>query len=314
MSGDTLQKHPLFDQISLGIGTWAWGDRLFWEYGKEYHEEEIRQVFQLCLASGIRFFDTAEIYGQGRSETLLGKFIRESDQKVTVATKFMPFPWRLRKASLLRALQGSLNRLGLMVVDLYQMHWPFPPVTIETWMEAMIEAHQAGLIRAVGVSNYDRARMERAQNTLTRHGVQLASNQVEYHLLNRRIEKEGMLKQCHEQGIAVIAYSPLAQGVLSGKYTPENLPSGPRRGRYGRRYLSAVQPLIRQLKKIGADNDGKTPAQVAINWAICKGTIPIPGIKTVAQFEQNLAALGWQLSEEDIARLDEVSDQVTLNL
>lgn len=314
MIGETIQKHSLFDQVPLGIGTWAWGDRLFWGYGKEYYEEDIRQVFQLCLASGIGFFDTAEAYGQGHSEMLLGKFLRENNQKVIVATKFMPFPWRLRKASLLRALRGSLNRLGLSAVDLYQMHWPYPPVTIETWMEAMIEVHQAGLIHAVGVSNYDRKQMDRAQNTLTRQGVQLASNQVEYHLLNRQIEKEGLLKHCHEQGITVIAYSPLAQGVLSGKYTPENPPSGPRRGRYGHRCLSAIQPLMRLLKKIGADYDGKTPAQVAINWTMCKGTIPIPGIKTVAQFEQNLGAIGWQLTEEDIARLDEASDQAARDL
>jgi len=314
MTEETIQKRPLFDQISLGVGTWAWGDRLFWGYRKEYREEDIQQVFQLSLASGIKFFDTAEIYGQGRSEILLGKFIRESGQQPIVATKFMPFPWRLRKVNLLKALRGSLNRLGLSAVDLYQMHWPYPPVTIESWMEAMIEAYQAGLIHAVGISNCDRKQMDRAENVLTRQGVQLTSNQVEYHLLNRRIEKEGLLKHCQEQGVTVIAYSPLAQGILSGKYTPENPPNGPRRGRYGRRCLLAIQPLLRLLNQIGADYGAKTPAQVAINWTICKGTVPIPGIKTVAQFEQNLGATGWQLSDEDIARLDESSDRVTKDI
>ncbi|MCC6147583.1 MAG: aldo/keto reductase [Anaerolineaceae bacterium] len=311
MSEESAATHPVFEQVNLAVGTWAWGDRLFWGYGKEYQEEDLRQVFRHCLASGIRFFDTAEVYGQGRSESLLGKFIQESGERVTVATKFMPYPWRLRKTALLKALRASLKRLGLQAVDLYQIHWPYPPVTVETWMDAMIEAHQEGLLRSVGVSNYDRQQMERAQNTLTRKGIQLVSNQVEYHLLNRRIERNGLLKQCQGQGITLIAYSPLAQGILSGKYTPENPPSGPRRGRYGRRMLAVIQPLIRLLNKMSADYDGKSPAQIAINWTICKGTLPIPGIKTVEQFEQDFGAQGWRLKEEDVALLDEMSDQVT---
>lgn len=314
MNDALIQRHPVFENISLGIGTWAWGDSLFWNYGRGYGEEDLRQVFQKSLAAGVRFFDTAEVYGQGKSETFLGRFIEESSAKVIVATKFMPFPWRLRRKSLIKALKKSLSRLGLPMVDLYQIHNNLPPVTVETWMEAMLEAVQAGLVGAVGVSNYDRQQTQRALDTLTSQGVPLASNQVEYHLLNRTIEKNGLLDQCREQGVTIIAYSPLAQGILSGKYSPEHLPGGVRRGRYGRRYLDQIQPLLRVMRKIGADREGKTPAQVALNWTICKGTLPIPGAKTPGQLEQNLGALDWKLTEEEIAQLDETSDQVIRNL
>lgn len=126
----------------LGIGTWAWGDRLFWGFGRGYDEADVGAAFQTSLNAGINLFDTAEIYGWGRSEQLLGQFVRELGQPVVVATKFFPYPWRLRQGDLLRALRGSLDRLGLSQVDLYQIHWPNPPVSIETWMAGLPQARQ----------------------------------------------------------------------------------------------------------------------------------------------------------------------------
>ncbi len=296
--------------IELGTGAWSWGDRLYWGYGRGYTEQDVRAAFETCLAAGINFFDTAETYGQGRSEQLLGQFLREANADVRIATKFMPYPWRLGRGALLRSLRASLSRLGLPAVDLYQIHWPLPPVNIETWMEAMLDAHQAGLIRAVGVSNYDRAQMQRAYDTLVREGVPLTSNQVEYHLLNRKVEKNGLLRHCQEQGITLIAYSPLGSGILSGKYTPENLPRGVRGTQFNARYLARIQPLIRLLKQTGSDLGGKSAAQVALNWVICKGALPIPGAKNARQAEQNAGARGWRLSAEQVAQLDEASDRV----
>jgi aryl-alcohol dehydrogenase-like predicted oxidoreductase len=275
---------------------------------------DLRAVFESSIAAGIRLFDTAEIYGQGQSEIILGQFLKQIQEPVFVATKFMPFPWRLSRQTLLGALKGSLKRLGLAQVDLYQIHQPLPPVNIETWMEGLAEAVQAGLTRAVGVSNYDRGQMQRAYDRLTREGLPLASNQVEFHLLNRKVEKDGLVRQCQELGVTLIAYSPLAMGVLSGKYSTENLPTGIRAGRYNRRYLEKVQPLINLAKKIGADHAGKTCAQVAINWTICKGTLPIPGAKSLRQAEQNAGARGWSLSEDEVGQLDEMSDRVCAEL
>jgi aryl-alcohol dehydrogenase-like predicted oxidoreductase len=303
--------HPLFTADLMGVGTWSWGDRLFWGFGREYSEADVRASFQASLDAGMHFFDTAELYGQGKSECLLGQFLKTCQQPVVIATKFMPLPWRLNKASLARALKNSLQRLGRETVNLYQIHWPFPPVTIESWMEALAQAAQDGYAQAVGVSNYSCTQTERAYTALARFGIPLASNQVEYHLLNRSIEKNGLFALCNELGIKIIAYSPLAQGLLTGKYTPEEPPHGARDGHVDRNYLKRIQPLIQVLRKIGNAHEGRTPSQVALNWTICKGAFPIPGAKNGRQALQNAGALGWRLCEDEVAELDRTSDWVT---
>jgi len=300
----------VFEGIEMGVGAWAWGDRMMWGYGRGYSLGDLRAAFETSLASKIRLFDTAEVYAQGQSEQILGQFIKGVQEPVFVATKFMPFPWRLSRSALRKALESSLRRLGIPAVDLYQIHVPLPPVNVETWMSAMAEAHQAGLVLAIGVSNYDSEQMQRAAERLMREGIHLASNQVEYSLLNRKVEKNGLLKRCEELGVKLIAYSPLAMGVLTGKYTPESPPPGGRGVLYNRRYLEKIQPLLHLLARLGSDHGGKTAAQVALNWTICKGALPIPGAKTMLQAEQNAGALGWRLSETQVAELDEISDRV----
>ncbi len=298
------------NDIEMGVGTWAWGDRLIWGFGSGYGEAEVAEAYSTSRQAGIRFFDTAEIYGQGVSERLLGKLAREDAGSILIASKFLPFPWRLTRSALKKGLAGSLKRLGVEKIDLYQMHWPYPPVPIESWMDAMAEAVREGSVGAVGVSNYDREQTERAAGRLASYGLTLASNQVEYNLLSREIETNGVLRYCQENGIRVIAYSPLAMGILTGKYTPENLPAGIRFRRYSRRLLEQIQPLIRLMLKIGSDHGGKTPAQVAINWVIRKGAIPIPGSKNLVQAEQNAGAIGWRLDSKEVEALDELSTRI----
>jgi aryl-alcohol dehydrogenase-like predicted oxidoreductase len=305
------KRHPIFDNVQFGLGTWAWGDRLYWGYGSGYHEEDLQAACQVCLAAGINFIDTAEVYGQGLSETLLGKFLKDADPQPIIATKFMPYPWRLSRGSLLKALRNSLKRLNRVKVDLYMIHQAIPPIRIETWMEAMAEAYSSGLTSAVGVSNYDRHNTQRAYDSLTRQGIQLASNEMEYSLLERKVEKNGLLKHCQDLGVTLIAYSPLAEGALTGKYTPENPIPGFRGSSKNRSYLSKIMPLISTLKKIGAAHEGKTPAQVAINWVMCKGAVPIPGAKNGEQAGQNAGAAGWSLTEDEVALLDDFSDRVS---
>jgi aryl-alcohol dehydrogenase-like predicted oxidoreductase len=186
-------EKDVFAGIEMGVGTWAWGDRLMWGYGRGYSLGDLRGAFETCLTTKIRMFDTAEVYGQGQSEQIAGSFLKSTQEPVFIATKFMPFPWRLSRSALRKALTASLRRLGLPAVDLYQIHMPLPPVTIETWMEAMTEVYQTGLTSAVGVSNYDTDQMQRAYDHLLREGIRLASNQVEFNLLNRKIEKDGLL-------------------------------------------------------------------------------------------------------------------------
>ncbi len=294
----------------LGIGTWAWGDRMFWGYGRDYTDADLQAAFDASLAAGITWFDTAEIYGSGQSERLLGQFARAAGGPVVVATKFFPFPWRWRPSSILNALRRSLQRLGLEQVDLYQIHQPFPPVPIETWMAGLADAVEAGLVRAVGVSNYSPEQTRRAHAALAQRGVPLASNQVAYSLLHRLPERNGLVEVCRELNITLIAYSPLAQGLLTGKYTPENPPPGLRGWRFNRKLVAQSQPLIALLSETGAAHGGKTPAQVALNWVICKGAVPIPGAKTARQAQDNAGALGWRLTDQEVAVLDAASEAV----
>ena len=302
-----IETCDIFTGIQLGIGTWAWGDKLVWGYGNSYSEADIREAFKVCVGGGVRFFDSAEVYGQGKAETILGELCAQEDEEFVTATKMMPFPWRLFHNSLKFALQNSLRRLRVNQVQLYQMHWPLPPVKVDTWMDRMAEVVDAGMVKAVGVSNYTLEQTITAHEALKKRGLRLASNQVEYHLLERRIEQNGLMEYCLEEGVKIIAYSPLAMGILTGKYTPDNPPAGTRAAQYNRPYLEKIQPLIKTLIRIGNDADGKSAGQVAINWCIQKGTLPIPGVKNAAQAVQNLGAIGWQLDAEEMALLDEVS-------
>ncbi len=291
----------------MGVGAWSWGDKLVWGYGQGYNDEDVRAAYTTTLDLGINWFDTAEMYGFGQSERLLGRFMSEAGgPRPLVATKYFPLPWRILRQDVVKALRGSLRRLNLTQVDLYQIHWPTPIVPIERLMDGLAEAVHAGLARAVGVSNYDAAQMRRAHAALARHGVPLASNQVEYSLLQRAPERNGVLDTCRELGISLIAYSPLAMGALTGKYTADNPPKGARGRTYNAQRLAQVAPLINLLRTTG-ERYGKTPAQVALNWTMGKGTLPIPGAKNARQARDNAGALGWRLTPDEIAALDEAS-------
>lgn len=295
--------------VEMGLGAWAWGDQMVWNYGRGYTDDDIEAGFKISLESGVSLIDTAEIYGNGRSERLLGQFLKNTQRPSFVATKFFPMPWRWTSASVVGALRASLERLDLERVDLYQIHWPSPIVPIETYVEGLASAFQLGLTRAVGVSNYDKTQMQRAHKALAKFNVPLASNQVEYSLLDRTAEKSGLLARCLELGVRVIAYSPLAMGLLTGKYTPESPPSGIRAGKYAHA-LKNMQPLLRLMNEIGQEHDSKTASQVALNWCICKGTMPIPGAKTQQQAAMNAGATGWRLTPEQVQALDDASSKI----
>ena len=295
--------------VQMGLGAWQWGDRMVWGYGQTHTEEDIRKAFDVSLSLGIRFVDTAENYGSGFSERLLGKFLKETDQPVLIATKYFPWPWRFSKGFIPRALKGSLERLGVESVDLYQIHWSSPLMSPETMMEGMVECVKQGLTRTVGVSNFGQKKMIRAYTTLARHGIPLASNQVHYSLLSREVEKNGTLARCKELGIRLIAYSPLEKGLLTGKYSVENPPPGVRTSQYAE-LIKKIAPVIKVMQEVGQNHESKTVAQVALNWLICKGALPIPGAKNVTQAEQNAGGAGWQMTEEEVAMLDAVTDDI----
>jgi aryl-alcohol dehydrogenase-like predicted oxidoreductase len=295
--------------IEMGLGAWQWGDRVVWQYGHGYGDIEVHQAFLASLNEGIRFIDTAEIYGNGRSESLLGQFLKETDQPVLIATKFLPFPWRFGKNALVRALKGSLARLGVEGVDLYQIHWPSPLMSIDTMMEGLAECVKSGLTRTAGVSNFSQTQMLAAYSALARYNIPLASNQVHYSLLNRTVEKNGTLPRCKELGIRLIAYSPIEKGLLSGKYSIDAPPPGTRSRSYTN-LLPKIGPLLKLMTEIGQDHGGKSNAQIALNWVLCKGALPIPGAKNAEQALENTGALGWRLTDEEVARLDEISSKI----
>ncbi|MCC6985511.1 MAG: aldo/keto reductase, partial [Anaerolineales bacterium] len=259
------------------------------------------------LGKGISFVDTAEIYGSGASERFLGLFLKETDQPVLVATKFFPWPWRFTKGAFPRALKASLERLGLASVDLYQVHWPSPILSPEIMMEGMAQCVQEGLTRTVGVSNFWEKRMLRAYSALAQKGIPLASNQLPFSLLKRGAEKNGVLARCKELGIRFIAYSPLEKGLLTGKYSAENPPPGMRGAAYSE-ILPKLPPVLQTLREI-AQNHGRTVSQVALNWIICKGAMPIPGAKNAKQAEENAGGAGWRMTDDEVAKLDEATDQ-----
>ena len=296
----------------LCLGTWAWGDKLFWNYGSDYGAEEVKQAFVTALEAGVTFFDTAEIYGFGLSEELLGQFIQQNSLHVQIATKYGPVPWRFTAQSVADALTDSLKRLQVQQVALYQVHWPFNFLMSEaTLMNALADEVQRGRIQAVGVSNYSAKQMREAHQLLAARGVPLAVNQVRYSLLTRQIESNGIFDTARDLGVTILAYSPLAQGLLTGKYTADNsgTPTGARRldRRFSKEGLQKIAPVISLLRNLG-EKHGRTPAQVALNWLIAQGNvIPIAGVKTAQQVQQNAGALGWRLSDDEIAQLEQVS-------
>ena len=299
------------DRFEMGVGTWAWGDKSVWNYGKDYDSADLRQTFLAAVDGGLQLFDTAEVYGDGLSETYVGQFLKERPKaNLYVATKFMPWPWQLNTSYLMKSLKASLKRLGLERVDLYQIHFPMPFLPIESWMEPLAQAVKEGLAKEVGVSNYSRSQMLRAQDALGKKGVSLASNQVQYSLVRRKMEFNGVLEECKKSGIRFIAFSPLGMGMLSGKYSRKNPPSGPRRIFYWNQ-LGRVENLVARLREIGAAHGGKTPNQVALNWVLRKGALPIPGAKNAEQMRENLGALGWQLTGPEMLELDLISSKFT---
>jgi len=306
---DISNETRFLHAIEMGLGAWQWGDRLIWQYGHGYGDDDAHKAFQASINQGIRFIDTAEVYGNGLSERMLGTFIKGTDQPILVATKFFPYPWRFTKNSLLRALKGSLDRIGIESVDLYQLHARSLTISIDALAGGLAECVKSGGARTVGVSNFEHNHMVAAYSALARHNVPLAANQVHYSLLDRSAEKKGVLARAQELGIRIIAYSPLEMGLLTGKYSADSPPAGTR-SRIYTKLLPKIQPLLKLMTEIGQDHGGKSNAQVALNWAICKGTMPIPGAKNESQALENTGALGWKLSEEQMAKLDEASDLI----
>jgi aryl-alcohol dehydrogenase-like predicted oxidoreductase len=281
---------------AIGLGTWQFGSSE-WGYGGEYARGEAGAIVRRALELGVNLIDTAEIYGFGRSERIVGEAIRGRRDSVFLATKLFPVGLPFQVAGRARR---SARRLGVEHLDLYQLHWPspfFPPGSTMPRMKRLVDA---GLVGHVGVSNHSLARWQAAEGAL---GGPVLSNQVRFSLVDRQPEHD-LLPWAQQQGRVIIAYSPLAQGLLSGRYQQ----APPRNFRRLRRAFSAesrerTQPLISALGEIGS-RLGATHAQVALAWLIRKpNVVAIPGASSVRQLEENVAAADLELTDDDEARL-----------
>jgi len=302
----------------IGLGCWQFSSGFglvggFWE---ALPQEAVNEIVGTGLAGGIGWFDTAEAYGKGRSEQALARALAANGRKdgdVVVATKWWPI---LRTAASIGAtIDDRLRCLGGFSIDLHQVHQPFSFSTVESEMEAMAALVAAKRIRAVGVSNFSASQMRRAHAALARHGIPLASNQVRYSLVARGIETNGTLAAAKELGVTIIAYSPLGQGILSGRFHDD--PTLIRKRVGPRRYtslfrasgLARTRPLVDELRRVAVAR-GLTPSQVALNWLLFfhgDSVVAIPGASQPRHAEEAAGAMGFRLSDAEMGRLDELS-------
>ena len=302
----------------VGLGCWqfAQGSGLVARYWQAMSAAAIQEVVAAAREVGIGWFDTAEAYGKGTSEQMLSRALQALGVKpgaTLIATKWMPF---LRTArSIGSTIERRLECLRPFPIDLHQIHQPASFSSIPSQMKAMARLVKAHQIRSVGVSNFSAAQMEAAHAALAAEGVALASNQVRFNLLDRRIERNGVLASAKKLGVTIIAYSPLAQGILSGKFHDDpgamRKASGLRRmvGRLGPRMLESTRPLVEELRAI-ARSHGTSLTAVALAWEIDfhgETVVVIPGASRPAQVRDAAAAGGLTLSARELARLDELS-------
>ncbi len=293
----------------IGIGTWQVGSRE-WGWGKGYGEEQVIEAIRRSVELGVNLIDTAEIYGGGLSETIVGKAIRGMRDRVFIATKV--WPTHATYQGTIKACERSLRRLGVDVIDLYQVHWPNPLIPVSSTMKAMEELVRRGMIRYIGVSNFSPSQLERAQQALKRE--EIVSNQIEYSLLKMRNAER--LFERFGDSITVIAYSPLAQGLLTGKYGPGKLPRDMVRAinpLFDPHNLRRVEPLLGKLREV-ASRHNAAPGQVALRVLIHrKNVVAIPGAKDARQAESNALAADLPLTDEEVEEVISVAKGVRIS-
>ena len=300
-----LANHTPTRISKIGLGTWQFGSR-DWGYGEQYDTQDAHAIVRRALELGVTLFDTAEIYGFGRSERILGQALGGNRESVFLATKLLPVV-PIAPVVEQRAV-ASANRLGVGRLDLYQVHQPNPVFRDGMIMRGMRALQRIGLVGDVGVSNYSLDRWRAAEAAL---GTRVVSNQVRYSLVARAPERE-LIPFAESNGHIVIAYSPLAQGLLSGRYHREHRPSNRVRASsplFLPENLERAGPLIGALRDV-ADAHDVTPAQIALAWAIrSPAVVAIPGASSVEQLESNVAAAEIELTENEYQALQAASDR-----
>ena len=302
--------------IGLGVMQFSGGKGVFKFMFPDLSQSDMNTIVKTALDGGINWFDTAEMYGRGKSEQSLATALKENetkDDEVLIATKWFPI---FRTASNIpRTILNRQRFLDGYTIDLYQIHQPYSFSSPEAEMDAMADLVEEGKIRAVGVSNYSAERMRRAHAALQKRGLSLASNQVEYSLWKRSIETDGILQSAKELGITIIAWGPLASGLLTGKFhhNPDVLAQTPiGRRNILKRNLEKSRPLVDALTEIGENYDA-SPSQVALNWLINfhdETVVAIPGASKVKHAQEGADTMQFKLSKEEMERLDTISQDL----
>ncbi|NHN31382.1 aldo/keto reductase [Paenibacillus sp. S3N08] len=306
----------------LGLGCWQFsnGKGMVGKFWPVLRREDVLKIVQTSLQGGMNWFDTAEIYGGGQSEQILANALKEIGSPAAdhayIATKWWPV---FRTAASIKAtIDERLRLLDHRTIHLYQVHQPYSFSSVASEMNAMAELVKQGKIKHVGVSNFSAQKMREADRVLQEHGLRLASNQVKYSLLDRRIERNGILDTAKELGIAIIAYSPLEQGILSGKFhkDPALVKSitGPRKWASAFRTsgLQKSKPLVDMLEQLALKYDA-SPTQIALNWMIHANgetVFAIPGASKVHHAEENVKAMKFSLTDSEIDHISMISHQV----
>ena len=299
------------DYPTIALGTWSWGkgmaggDQVF---GNNVGVEELRPVFDEAMKNGLNLWDSAVVYGMGASESILSEFTKQCKREdVLISTKFTPQIADESSVNPVEAMcESSLSRFGTDYIDMYWIH---NPADVERWTPCLIPLVKSGKVRRVGVSNHNLAQIRRAEEILSAEGVHVSAVQNHYSLLYRSSEKAGILDYCKENGINFWAYMVLEQGALSGKYdTQHPLPAGSQRGETYNPMLPQIEQLVSVMRSIG-EKYGISPAQVALAWAIAKGTIPIIGVTKVSQVQDAVKASQIILTADEIGQMEEAAEK-----
>jgi aryl-alcohol dehydrogenase-like predicted oxidoreductase len=305
----------------IGLGCWQFskGRGFSGSMWPVLGDDIIRDIVSVSLNGGINWFDTAEIYGRGNSERALKNALQDlsvQPDSIKIADKW--FPLLRFAASITRTFGERESNLAPYPIDLYQIHFPGSISFLSSQMERMADLFENQKIKAVGLSNFSAAGMYKAAEALDKRGITLASNQVNYNLLEREIENNGILSAAKELDAAIIAYSPLAQGLLTGKFheDPGLIKNRPGFRKFSspfkKKNLERTAPLVHEIELL-SKKYSKTPAQIALNWIISfhkEQIFAIPGASTVRHAEQNAAAMDFSLEEEDLRRIDKISRRI----
>lgn len=296
---------------SVALGTWSWGAGMMGGnqvFGNSLTSQQLKYVFETASELGLNLWDTATVYGMGASENILSEFVKQSNrEELILSTKFTP---QIAQTNINNAveqmLNASLKRFGTNYVDIYWIH---NPADVEKWTPQLIPLLKSGKIKTVGVSNHNLSQLKRAEEILSAEGCHISAIQNHYSLLYRSSEKAGILDYCKEHDLKFFAYMVLEQGVLSGKYnTNHPLPVHSMRGETYNKQMPLIETLVNAMLTIGASHQISV-AQVAIAWAISKGTTPIIGATKPKHVAEAKAAVKVKLTQQEIDLLEKLANE-----